>query len=223
MPKWYENPLTMLAMALAGAGTYVLIARDETQTIKGTVSDVFTRGSKVTSSTMGSNGVIIEDPLSLVGVASVMVPGTDADRYSLARMIRSEGADQGEIRGHVALNDLADLGWSSLQYLLTYSTASWAKGRYGQQHSIDGDGNGQTRRYSTSKDPYEGDLAMAAKVINDHQYGIDPTGGAIKFIDRSSMSSPEAFAAVNEAWTNDGLLAYSLPGYEEDLVLYRRA
>ena len=200
MPKWYENPLTMLAMALAGAGTYVLIARDETQTIKGTVSDVFTRGSKVTSSTMGSNGVIIEDPLSLVGVASVMVPGTDADRYSLARMIRSEGADQGEIRGHVALNDLADLGW--------------AKGRYGQQHSIDGDGNGQTRRYSTSKDPYEGDLAMAAKVINDHQYGIDPTGGAVKFTDG---------IPVIQAWLDDGLVAYTLPQYGDDLLLYRKA
>lgn len=224
--RWYEDPLTTLALVLAGAGTYVLFARDETNTITGTVSDVFTRGSKVTSSTMGPNGVIVEDPLTLVGIAAVMVPGTDEDRYGLARMMRSEGADAAEIRGHVALNDLRALGWSSLHFLLTYSTASWARGRYGKQNSSYTDQDGrkysQTRRYATSKDPYEGDLAMAAKVINDHQRGIDPTGGAIKFIDRNSMSSPEAFEAVNQSWQDDGLVAYTLPGYGDDLVLYKR-
>lgn len=214
------------------------------------MTDVFTRGSKVTSSTMGPDGVIVEDPMSLIGVASVATGGrASADVYCLARMIRSEGADQGEIRGHVALNDLRSLGWQSLQYLLTYSTAAWALGRFGKQYSAkylgqDGeetwvkseaqlDDNGkptildkQVRRYSTSRDPYDGDISMALKVINDHAMGVDPTGGAVKFLDRSALSSQEgarSYDTIAMQWMGEGLVPYTLPQYGSDLVLFRKA
>lgn len=247
---WYNDFgkwLPALA-ALGGAATYIYLSKDKTHTITGTVSDVFTRGSKLTTSNMGEDGVIIEDPASLIAVAGLQLPGLDGDSYSLARMIRSEGAEQGEIRGHVALNDLRSLGWQSLQYLLTYSNAPWAAGKYGKQYSAqyqteDGgatwvrseaavDSNGkrkvlasQTRRYSTSRDPYMGDAQLALKIINDHLHGIDPTQNAVKFLDVSALSSQEgarSFDSINAQWTGEGLIPYTLPQYGTDLVLYRR-
>lgn len=249
MKRETRDLLIVGGVVLGGLGAYVYLNRDKTKTVTGTVTDVFTRGSVLTSSHMGDDGVIVEDPATLVGMASLAVAGVDADNYSLARMIRSEGADEGEVRGHVALNDLKGLGWSSLQYLLTYSTASWAIGRFGKQYSAkyqteDGgetwnrseaakDDNGkvivldhQTRRYATTRDPYEGDLEMAMKVISDHQRGFDPTQGAVKFIDRSALAfqvGARDFDTINAQWMSEGLQPFTLDAYGTDLVLYKKA
>jgi len=210
----------MGALVLGAGGLLYLASRRE-------VTDVFVRGKKLTSSTLSADGVVLESPSTLAMLASgVYRQPLAVEIYSLARMIRSEGAAEGEIRGHVALNDLADLRWQSLQFLLTYSTADWSRGKYGKQHSVRSDGQKQTRRYSTARDPYEGDVKMALKVLSDHSSGFDPTGGAVKFLDREAMAfqqGSQGFDAVNARWTSDGLVPYTLPQWGNDLVLYRRA
>lgn len=222
MPRaWYRDPATLAALGISAGGMALLWFRKET-------ADVFIRGSKLTASVLGPDGVVVNDPQSLAAQAAINYGNAiPIEVYSLARMIRSEGAMEGEVRGHVALNDLADLGWSSLHYLLTYSTAAWARGKYGKQHSVrPSDGAKQTRRYATSKDPYQGDVKLALKVLSDRSRGFDPTGGAVKFLDREAMASQEGsrgFDAVNARWTADGLVPYTLPQYGDDLVLYRRA
>lgn len=217
--RWYEDPIAMGALVL-GAGGLLYLARRR-------VTDVFVRGKKLSSSTLSEDGTILESPSVLAMLASGVYRQPIAPEvYSLARMIRSEGAAEGEVRGHVAMNDLRDLGWQSLQFLLTYSTADWSRGKYGKQHSVRSDGQKQTRRYSTARDPYEGDVKMALKVLSDHSSGYDPTGGAVKFLDREAMASQlgsQGFDAVNARWTSEGLVPYTLPQYGDDLVLYRRA
>lgn len=239
-----DDPYVMAGLAAVGGGLlYVFSQKRRNETVGETVADVFARGSQVTNSSLGINGVIIEEPEDLAEAA-----GVPADVYALARMVRSEGAAQGVARAHVALNDLRDLGWSSLVYLICYSTADWAEGKFGKQFSAqyrgkDGeptwvrsfaetgaDGRPivikkQTRRYSSARDPYQGDIALALKVMADHAAGVDPTGGAVKFLDKSAMGKQEgsgSFASVDEKWRSGGLVGYNVPQYGSDLVFYRR-
>lgn len=239
-----DDPLFILALAgVGGAALYIASEKRKNEGVFDTVGDVINRGVLVSHSTMGNDGVVLEEPSQLAEAA-----GVSEDVYALARMIRSEGAAQGMARAHVAMNDLAGLGWDSLRYLITYSTAPWAEGRFGRQFSaqyktssgsatwdrkmaVIGE-NGkpvviksQTRRYSSARDPYTGDITLAIRVIADHDNGIDPTGGAVKFLDKSAMGVQEGtsrFDAVDARWRKEGLVGYSLPQFGDDLVFYRR-
>lgn len=241
-------PPEILAVGgLAVAGALVYFRRP----IEGAVRDVFARGERLTyAATDGLTGEVLEAPETLARLASnasgMNVP---VAVNSLARMIRSEGATEGLLRAHVALNDAAALGWD-LQRLLTYSTASWARGRYGKQHvtvyrtpaggettdkaraltSADGKPvvvRSQTRRYSTARDPYMGDVRTAMAAIAERGRGLDRAQGAVKFVDKSAMGGVQAgtgsFAALVERWGRDGLSPFTLPEYGDDLVLFRRA
>lgn len=210
------------------------------------------RGKKITTSTLALNGNVTESPKALLAMAQLSLGRSiDPDAYALARMIRSEGASEGELRAHVAINDLADLGWNSLLSLLTYSTKPWAKGSFGRQfkakYRTPGGGEtwdvddaarkadgkpviieAQSRRYATSKDPYESDLLAAERVLQARRNGgADPTNGAVKFLDISAFGSQEGTGSaqsVIDRWTGDGgLVAYTIPSYGEDFVLFRRA
>lgn len=224
--KWWQRPEALIAALGAGAVLFL-----ERRAITETVSDVFERGKRVSYGTLDDElGIILEAPEALRAAASQRM-GIDIplDVYSAARMIRSEGAAHGAIRLHTALNDLGALGWKSLHYLLTYSTDPLRKGIYGKQWSKAVPPHfprANARRYATSANPYEGDVRTAFRVIEDRKRGIDPTRGAVKFIDKSSMGVQEgsrSFEEVNAAWQRDGLVAYNLPGLPADLVLYRKA
>lgn len=225
MAKWYEEPRNWLALAALG-GVALLERGTVDKLIVAPVKDVINRGRQVTHSTLDARGVVAEDPRKLRERGSVLL-GIDLplDVYSAARMLRSEGAAEGAVRVHVALNDLAHLGWDSLHQLLTYSTAGWAKGSYGRQHSVDPEtGAAQTRRYATSHDPFENDIQVAFATIADHAAGNDPTGGAVKFFDKSGvLSGQRSWEDVDAKWAAEGLVGYTLPQYGDDLVLYRRA
>jgi hypothetical protein len=203
--------------------------------IVNTVVDVVSRGTRLTVTSLDVNGIsgqpdpdnpdnlIPSNPSDLVDQASAVL-GTqlDADTYALARMARSEGIAAGDVRIHVALNDLADLnsrkslGWSP-QDLITYSTNSAARGFFGSQSG---------RRYASSQDPYAGDVTLVQQTVAQHNAGIDPTGGAIKFVDKSSFgvqAGTGSYAATVASWAQEGLQPFNVPGYDDDFVVFRRA
>lgn len=184
------------------------------------------RGNQLSFSTL-SNGIVEEVPSVLVDMATATL-GFDAnmDTYSLARMGRSEGVDGEEYRMHVLLNDLADLQstygsgvYSSVTALLIHSKIAAADGHYSAQS--------EGKRYSTAHDPYEADYALAQKVMVDHASGTDPTGGAVKFVDKSGPFYVDGqktdYDGIVAAWAKQGLTADdSLPNATTNFVVFRR-
>lgn len=192
------------------------------------IVDVVTRGKRLTWSGVDETGIVPLTPSFLRDSAELELGrGVDQVVYDLARMIRSEGAAAGRVRAHVAINDARELGWD-LHRLLTYSTNRDALGWYGEQFTPADRapmGIKSVRRYSTARDPYEGDIDQAERVILERAQGIDPTDGGVKFVDKSSMGVQEGSASFPELvarWAKDGLVPASVPGYSADLVVFRR-
>lgn len=232
MGAWYKE--RDLWLGLLGFGGLVaglqLAGFNPVGQVAAQVRDVFSKGSRLSYGTLDHDkGVIRENPETLRQAASARF-GTDLDRdlYAASRMVRSEGATEGAVRVHVALNDLDALGWPDLFTLLTYSTDPQRKGIYGQQSAPAFPPQypkAMVRRYATSKDPYEGDVRTAQAAISDHAAGIDPTNGAVKFVDRSSFgvqAGTSSFDALVQRWASDGLHPYTLPEYGDDLVLFKK-
>lgn len=216
----------LLEEATGGLGSGLLSA-GATVAARG-VLDAVDRGSRLTYSTMGADGVIVEDPADLCAQMGAAVGrAVSQDAADLARMIRSEGAAAGIIRAHVALNDAAAHNWS-LHFTLTYSTNPTAKGRYGDQYTPASQAPGgvaSSRRYSTAHDPYEGDLTVAEQAIADDANGIDPSGGAVKFLDKASLKvqvGARDYDTIVADWAQDGLAPFTLPGFSSDFVVFRR-
>jgi len=193
------------------------------------VRDVVTRGDRLTYTDVGVDGQIADEPEQLRAQAAIAL-GRDAgdlllDVYSAARMVRSEGAARANIRTHVLLNDAAEKGWSVHQ-TVTASNPSLASGRYGQQYTPVGPGGYKTvKRYSTARDPYRADVYAVEEAMVEHRNGLDPTGGAVKFLDISSMGGVQqgtgSYAAKVADWAKEGLRPFTLPG-DSDLVVFRR-
>jgi hypothetical protein len=186
--------------------------------------NVFTRGQRLTHTSADADGVIQDDPEALVAAASaVMGRPLSPQAYALARMGRSEGVDGMEYRMHVALNDLGELRerypgtYPDLEQLMIHSKDARSDGRFSAQ--------GLGKRYATTRDPYEGDYQLALAVIADHGAGIDPTGGAVKFVDRDSFGVQEgtgSFDDLRERWAGDGLEASKLEGASDNFIVFRR-
>lgn len=201
------------------------------------IVDFVGKGRQLTDVPVGPGGIVPATPAALAAAAAALLgrPVT-AEAYALARMIRSEGATEWRLRGHVAINDAEDLGWMLLR-VLTYSTAAWAAGSFGPQFTpaitrTDDEGGLITareksvRRYTTSRDPFEADLVHAETVLAEHVAGTDPTGGAVKFVDRSSFGAQAgtgSYQALVDRWAQEGLRPFTVPGYSDDLVVFRRS
>lgn len=233
--RWYDNPWVWGGGLLAGAGLAFI------PDVRFAVNDLVVRGELVTSADWYAGdekyGYIDTDPESLAAMASLAVGVTvDTDEYSVARMIRSEGARQGLVRAHVAMNDLATFPYAStLTGLLTYSTDTSRRGYYGKQYSpavpADPD-NGlpafpaaNKRRYSTAHDPYDSDVQLARQAIAERATGVDRVNGATKFVDKSSMGvqlGSGKFDALDAKWRADGLVPFTLAELDDDLVFYKK-
>jgi hypothetical protein len=138
------------------------------------------------------------------------------DVYSIARVVRSEGALEANPRAHVVLNDAAALGWTPTR-LVTYSQDGSKLGRYGKQSG---------RRYATSSDPYEADVVAAELASAEYFTGTDITGGATKFVDKGAFGVQQgtgSYAALVESWGKSGLEPYNVPGFPSSFVVFRRA
>lgn len=190
----------------------------------GYVSNVFARGSVLSSSTVVA-GVVQESPDDLAtAAAGVLGFAPDADTLALARMGRSEGVDGMEYRMHVALNDLASLQasygpgvYSSILALMIHSKNAAADGHFSKQNL--------GKRYSTAHDPYEGDYALAQQVQADHAAGVDPTGGATKFIDKSGPLYVNGvkvdYDTFVQSWAP--LVPTTLPNATDNFVVFQAA
>ena len=200
-----------------GAGTVAGV-----QVVAGYVANVFARGSHLTSSTL-VNDVVQETPAELeAAAANVLGFVPDADTYALARMGRSEGVDGMEYRMHVALNDLDQLRahypstYGSVVALMTHSKVARADGHFSRQNL--------GKRYATTSDPYEGDYKLAAQVIADHAQGVDPTGGATKFVDKDGPlyvgGQRATFDELAAAWGQEGLTPTTLEGASDNFVVF---
>ncbi len=218
-------------LALWAVGVVGGLVLWQRKSIMSTITDTVNRGKRLTYSTIRPDGVVSDDPADLVDQASATL-GRELPQeiYDLARMKRSEqGTDDGRLRVHVALNDAAENNWST-HFAITYSTNPTAKGRYGEQFTPASRAPGgvkSVRRYATAKDPYEGDVSIVESVLLDRAQGIDPTGGAVKFVDRGALGGVQegsgSYEDIVSRWATEGLHPFTVPGYPDDLVVFRRA
>lgn len=227
----------LVVLAALGAGVYVYWRYQRggtdllTEGILAT-TDVLVRGKRLNNTTL-VNGVVRDNPTALAeeamgafgsDYADGLTGWTPLEIYSLARMSRSEaGPNDGRlnrrVRMHIAINDYFGVPWaSSLDELFTYSTRAGEKGFFGSQAG---------RRYSTAKDPYEGDVKLAREVLLERREGIDPSGGATKFVDKSGLASQpgvtKTFDEIAASWAKEGLKPYTVDGLSSDFVVFRKA
>ena len=183
-------------MVITGTGVYMFSERAK-------------RGRRLTNAQADSNGNVPVPPIDLaVAAGRVIGEYVNPEDYALARMLHREGgSDNSEtrrFRAWIAYNDAKQLSWSFVK-LFSYSNDPAKNGRFGTQAG---------RRYATTTDPYEGDLADARALRNDFASGAkDPTNGATKFTD--DIAPPVK-------WLAEGYI----PEYRNDLrpgfIIYRK-
>lgn len=183
---------------------------------------VVTSGARLTHGTVGDDAQIVESPDELAAAASVALGrDVDVDTYSLARMLRSEGAAEGAARVHVALNKAAASGITPT-HLLTRASGNGG-GHYGPQFVRD---PRSVRWASTGHDPYAGDVDVVLSVYAERAAGIDPTNGAIGYADAGAFGvqdgtgSWDDYRAKQEA---AGLVADNVAGLSSDFFVFRKA
>lgn len=173
-------------------------------------------------------GIVIETPAMIADALSASLGRkVSRDISALARMIASETdarhPETAIVRAHIALNDLADLNrrhpsWQwTIEELITYSSMPQHRGHFGEQR--------WGRRYASTKDATLADVATAEHAIAQHAAGEDPTGGALKFVDRRSMGvqgGSGRYEDLVESWGSEGLRPHTLDGFPDDLVVFRR-
>jgi len=218
----YGGAAVLVGLALWEGPTIVAAA----QIGVGYVTNLATRGNKLSESTVDAAGVVTDDPELLRQQAeAVLGYSADLDTYALARMGRSEGVDGMAARMHVALNDLADLQnrygthiYSSLAALMLHSKVAAANGHFSEQFL--------GKKYATTRDPYEADYHLAEQVQTEHAAGVDPSGGATKFVDKDSFATQRGATATYEdkvaEWGAQGLAPFNVDGATDNFIVFRR-
>lgn len=197
--------------------------------------DLVTRGKRLTVAPM-VNGKVPQPVSELAAAASVVVGfNVNETDYAVARMVRSEDGGGSvlarKLIAHVAYNDAKALGWSMVK-LFQFSDAKWANGHFGEQYVPpvkDADGKitraGAVRRYSTARDPYESDFAIAREVAKERAAGIDLAEGARNFVHKGSFDGKQvgtgSYDALKAKWEAKGLRAREIAG-TGDLVLFAK-
>lgn len=198
----------LVALGLyAGAGGSIVDA----------VGSLITRGRQLTSSTLSATDTVLQSPAELASAASA-----ELESYALARMVASEGAGFGlanTCRIWTAWNDAKAHGWSLFHTVTAVNSKRFPAcvNTFGKQNP---------RRYSTARDPFEGHLRLVLRVLADIQAGkTDPTGGAVKFLNRSAMGGIQAGTKGADetiaAWRTQGLQDFTVGGVGSDLVFFR--
>jgi hypothetical protein len=218
----YGGAAFLLGLALWEGPTVVAAV----QIGAGYVTNLATRGNKLADFNVDDAGVVTDDPEVLRDQAEAVLGYTaDLDTFALATMGRSEGVDGMRVRMHIALNDLADLQrefgthvYSSLAQLMLHSKVAAADGHFSEQYL--------GKRYATDRPPYEGDYHLAEQVIAEHAAGVDPSGGALKFVDKDSFASQRGATATYEQkvaeWAAAGLAPFNVPDATDNFVVFRR-
>jgi hypothetical protein len=219
------KPATSIAFgAVAALGfAYLFIKYDEGDVTLETTLDALGVGKgKRLNNTGGrrglnADGYIATAPNVLLTEASeVMGYDINPEVYAMARSGRSEGVNGMEARMHVFMTQAEQAGTSV--WALTLKRAGYeGDGFFGiQKH----------RRWASSRDPYERDVLLAEKVYSEHNQGIDPTGGASRFVDKSAFGKQpgtRTYDDVLASWTAEGYEPFSYPDASNDFVLFRKA
>lgn len=193
----------------------------------GYVLDMTKRGNLLCNLWTVTGGIVQEDPASelLPQAEAVLGVTPDLDTFALAVMGRSEGVDGMEVRMHVALNDLADKQakygthvYSSLAALMLHSKVTAADGLFSEQRF--------GKVYATDRCAYELDYHLAEKVRADHAAGVDPSGGAVKFVDKDSFGVQRGTEGVSyedkvAEWAKAGLAPFNVAGASNNFVVFR--
>jgi hypothetical protein len=202
---------------------YLAIAVALFLVLAGPVETFMTQGKRLTRTTV-VNGNVGADPHALALQASE-VTGDDVsdEEYALARMVGSEEEAEDDTTkiaiAWTCVNDAAATFGGDIIACLTFSTAADRKGYFGDQTH---------RRYSTARDPYEGDLALARAVLSGSS--PDQTGGAVNFF-RARLQDilyaqgkvKRTGAQVDADWTNAGKQRVDVPGADPAIWFYRKA
>jgi hypothetical protein len=209
----------LLGGLLALGGVVALVGTEEGRNL---VTDFARRGRRLSTTKLDTLLRVPVDPAELARAAAALLGRpVDLTAYALARMLRSEeGSATSVVKrliAWVALNDAAELGWP-LARTLTYSTKPERNGWFGRQI---------TRRYSTAQDPYENDLLLAEAVLLERDHGgVDPTGGAVKFVNKrafAAQAGASSYEAVEKRWAKEGLRPAFVVGAPSHLVFFRRS
>ena len=214
------KPATSIALGLFAALTfaYVFIKHEEGDVTLETAMDFLGvgKGKRLNTTEVNDDGYVPNSPYDLLNEArGVMGYDIEQDVYALARSGRSEGKNGMEARMHVFMAQAEQAGLT-VWNLTLHQPGSPKDGYFGTQRG---------RRWASSRDPYEGDVKLAEKVYQEHNNGIDPTGGASRFVDKSAFGKQEGtrtFAEVEEKWAKEGYQAYSYPDASSDFVLFRK-
>lgn len=214
------KPATSVFLGAVAALTfaYLFIKYDEGDVTLETTLDFlgFSKGARLNHTSLNVDGYIPDDPAELIAEASSII-GADVspDIYALARSGRSEGKNGMEARMHVFMTQADQAGMSVLA-LTVRQPGSVKDGYFGTQRG---------RRWASSQDPYEGDVALANKVYSDHRNGVDPTGGASRFVDKSAFGKQEGtrtYAEVEASWAQEGYQPFPYADASSDFVLFRK-
>lgn len=214
------KPATSIALGglAALAFAYLFIKYDEGDVTLETTLDFLGvgKGRRLNSTEVNEQGFVTDDPYALLNEArAVMGYEIEQDVYALARSGRSEGKNGMEARMHVFMTQAEQAGLSVFA-LTVKQTGSPKDGYFGTQRG---------RRWASSRDPYEGDVRLAEKVYTEHNNGIDPTGGASRFVDKSAFGKQEGtrtYADVLHDWRNEGYQDYEYADASSDFVLFRK-
>lgn len=206
-----------IAVILAIVAAQIMFPNAISDVVQNTLDFLdFRKGRKLNNTSVNAQGYIDTAPYTLIGEAETLIGASiDRDIYALARSGRSEGSNGMEARMHVMLTQAAESGMDVFTRTVS-QPGSPKDGFFGTQRG---------RRWASSRDPYEGDLALANKVIRDHANGNDPTGGAGRFVDRSAFGKQEGtrtYAEVVDEWRREGYEPYHYPDASQDFVLFRR-
>ena len=182
------------------------------------VVDAIDRGKRLNHTTVDDDGNVPDDPARLAADASAAA-GVDVstDELALARMVRSEQPhDSDDIKAllaHTAINDARAHGWTVTK-AITVSSVPSRSGKFGHQTS---------RRYASYLDPYGADLEVAKKALADAAAGIDPTGGAQKFVNKWSFRKGTSYDATVASWAKEGFTPVNIsPPAPAHLVFFRK-
>jgi len=166
------------------------------------------KGKRLSTGKPGPGGVVTNTPEELRQQAErVMGRKVSMSAYALARVLWSEGASDSanarKVRGWILFNDWKKLQkqhgsarWPTLESVVLFSNQKGENGFFGEQAG---------RRFSTARDPYEGDLLDAEALIASFRVGPDPTRGATKFVDTKALGKQKGtegktLASLEKAW-----------------------
>lgn len=191
--------------------------------LAGPVRKLVVSGKRLTKTSLDADKNIPVDVHTLAQQAAAVVGDDVSDEeYALARMVGSEEESADDATktaiAWVCVNDAAAAFGGDIIACLTYSTHAGSKGYFGDQNG---------RRYSTARDPYDGDLAIARDVLSGSV--PDPTSGAVNFFRPKVQDILYAKGKVRRTadqvdadWTSGGKELVDVPGADPDISFYRK-